>query len=250
MSRKWLVTFILGIILCVYAQEANCSIALKSVVVNPSRTKTQKATLKAYLPKEAKPEDILDLGDLKIDYDLEKGLYFVYKQFELKPGEGELRKVEIKDIWIIAESELTALSNKAKEIVEKLKDSEFFEDAVALMKQIEEKQADIIKTQNDALDTIPQEHIAVYRLNVDKMDEIKANIAKLEKMFLEYNLAKGRAGKVSVKASWFVILSVIIALGVISFAFFFIWHQQAGVLKGSRKKLKGDEESPEEDKAV
>ena len=245
MSRKWLVTFILGIILCVYAQEANCSIVLKSIVVNPSRTKTQKALLKAYLPKEVKPEDILNLGDLKIDYDLERGLYFVYKEFVLKPGEGELRKVEINDIWIISETELTALSEKAKEIVEKLKDSESFEAAVKLSEDIQERRTDIINTQNEARDALPAEHIAVYRENEKKLDKIKENIAELEKMFLEYKLAKGRLGPVSVKASWLVILSVIVALGVISFAFFIIWHKQAGVLKSSRQKLEEEEDKSE-----
>jgi len=243
MNRKWLIMFLIGIILCIYTQEAESrDIILKSIVVNPSKTKTQKATLKAYLPREAKPEDILELGDLKVNYDITEGLFYVYKEVNLKPGESLLRKVIIRDVWIISEEELQALAVKSKEIVGQLKDTNFLEAAVKLSQDLEERQTDIINTQNEARDALPAEHIAVYRENEKKLDKIKENIAKLEKMFLEYKLAKGRIGPVSVKASWLVILSVIIALGVISFAFFIIWHKQAGVLKGSRKKLEGEED--------
>ena len=241
-KKKWLVVFILlGFVFCFDVQEVYCSIILKTMVVNPSKTKTQKAILKGFLPKEVKPEDVLNLGDLKIDYDVDKGLYYVYKEVVLEPGESVAREVEIKDIWVIPESELVSLSGRTKEIVEKLRDSNYLEEAVSLSKDVDNKQADIVKEQRQAIDALPQTHIAVYRDNVEKLGQIKDNISRLEKMFLEYKLAKARsAEKVSVKTSWGIILAVIAGLGLLSFIFFIIWHKQAGVLKSPLHKEEED----------
>ena len=240
--KKYLVLILLGIIFLLSVQEARCSIVLKTMVVNPSRTKTQKATLKAYLPREAKPEDIVDLGDLRVDYDIEKGLYYVHRQVMLEPGESALRKVEIKDIWIVSERELGALSEQAKEFVKKLNNSNYYDTAVALSKDIDKRQADVIKTQNEAADALPQTHIAAYRSNMEKMDKMKANIAKLEKMLLDYKLATSgiASERVRVRVSWGIILAIIISLGLLSFAFFIIWHKQAGVLKPAGHEAEED----------
>ena len=129
------------------------------------------------------------------------------------------------------------LSEQAKEIVGRLKDSSYFQTAAKLSEDIDEKQIDIVKTQNEARDALPQTHIAVYRTNEKKLNEIKSDVANLEKMFLKYKLAAARTGeRVSVKASWRIILSVIIGLGLLSFAFFIIWHKQAGVFQAAKSK--------------
>ena len=247
-NKRWLALILMGAILCFCAQEAKCEIILKAMIVNPSRTKTQKATLKAYLPKEAKPEDVLDLTDLSIDYDIDKGLYYVYKEVVLEPGASEVRKISIKDIWVMAEEELKTLSEQAKEIVQRLNNSEYFDTAVTLSEEIDEKQANIIKAQNEAVDALPQTHIAVYRENVQTLDEIKANIAKLEKMLLKYKLATTKGPeRVSLKASWWIILAVIISLGLLSFFFFLVWHKQAGVFQASKHEEE-EEVFPKEEK--
>jgi len=125
MKRKWIVLITLILLWTVgyglLTPQAQANIVLKTVVVNPSQTKTQTALLKAYLPKEVKPEDIVELGDLKVDYDIEKSLYYVYKECELAPGESISRSIEIKDVWIISRTELEALTSRAKELVEALR---------------------------------------------------------------------------------------------------------------------------------
>ncbi len=126
MSKRKLIILVILILLWTMSHElwtpsAQASIVLKTLVVNPSESKTQKALLKAYLPEEAKPEDIVELGDLKIDYDIEKNLYYVYKELELAPGESVSRSIEIKDVWIISQAELEALTGRAGELVEALR---------------------------------------------------------------------------------------------------------------------------------
>lgn len=232
---KWI---ILVILILLWANWAEANIVLKSMVVNPSKTKTQTALLKAYLPKETKPQDVVDLGDLKIDYDINRGLYYVYKEFELEPGQSVARQIEIKDIWLISQSEIDSLSDRAKELVEALKKTSYFDTAVTLQKDIQEKTAEVLKKQEGALDALPQTHIAVYRDNVETLQSVKSMLAKLESMLIESKVGVGSsAKKVSVQATWWVILGVIIALGVLSFIFFIIWHRQAGIVSGKEKKI-------------
>lgn len=234
-KTKLLILIVIGIILSLYLiQETQCATTvLKAMVVNPSRTKTQKALLKAYLPKEVKPNDVLDAADLKIDYDVEKGLYYIHQEFTLKPGENIVREVEIRDVWIIPDEELSLLSEQARKVMEELRGSEYFQTAVEFIKDIDDKQKNIIRTQSEAADALPQTHIAVYRANVERLQEIKAKVAKLEEMLLKLKLASGAGGpkRVSVRTSWLIILGVIIALGLLSFIFFIIWHKQSGALK-------------------
>jgi len=228
-----------------WTSYAQANIILKTMVVNPSQIKTQTAMLKAYLPKEAKPEDVAELGDLKIDYDVGKGLYYVYKEVELAPGESASRSVEIKDVWIISKTELEVLTGRAKELVEALKKTVYFDKAVILQTDLEEKSSEISNKQEQALNALPQTHIAVYRDNAETLDSMKIMLAKLEKMFIESKIATGgTAEKVSIKATWWVILGVIIALGLISFIFLIIWHRQAGItaLEQKTKESSQDEE--------
>ncbi len=58
--------------------EAAASVVLKMLVANPSETDNQSVPVKVYLPKEVSPKDILDLGDLELDYDPDTGMYYVH----------------------------------------------------------------------------------------------------------------------------------------------------------------------------
>ena len=250
MSKRKLIILVILILLWTMSHElwtpsAQASIVLKTLVVNPSESKTQKALLKAYLPEEAKPEDIVELGDLKIDYDIEKNLYYVYKELELAPGESVSRSIEIKDVWIISQAELEALTGRAGELVEALRKTAYFDTAVVLQKDLEEKSSGVLNKQEQALDALPQTHIAVYRENTEMLGSMKTMLARLEKMFIESKIAAGAAAeKVSVKATWWVILGVIIALGLISFIFLIIWQRQANIvaIKQKTKESSQDEE--------
>ena len=244
MKRKWtiLITLILlgGMGSGLWTNYAHASIVLKTMVVNPSQTKTQTAVLKAYLPKEAKPEDVAELGDLKIDYDVERGLYYVYKEFELAPGESVNRSIEIKDVWIISKTELEALIGRTKELVEALKETAYFDMAVSLQKDLEEKSREVLNKQERAMNALPQTHIAVYRDNAETFDSMKIVLERLEKMFIESRIDSGATEKVSVKSTWRLIVAMIIALGLLSFVFFIIWHRQAAI-EETKKKVESEE---------
>ena len=221
------------------------SVILNVMVVNPSTTKTQKAILKAYLPKEAKPEDIIDASDLQVTYDIEKGLYYAFKEFELAPGEMVKRSVHIKDIWIILESELESLLTRADEILKELKGTVYLDTAVTLKKDMDDKKADVLAKQKEAANALPEPHIAAYRRNLDIIDGIKADLAELESMLSRAKPASGVAMKrIFVKASWWIILAVIGSLLLLSFIFFFIWHKQAATTIEGEQQTTEDKEPP------
>ena len=221
------------------------SVILNVMVVNPSATKTQKAILKAYLPKEAKPEDIIDASDLQVTYDIEKGLYYAFKEFELAPGEMVKRSVHIKDIWIIRESELESMLTRADEILKELKTTSYFDIAVTLKKDMDDKNADVLAKQKEAASALPEPHIAAYRRNLDIIEEMKADLAELESMLSRAKPASGVAVKrIFVKASWWIILAVIGSLLLLSFIFFFIWHKQAAVTIEGEQTSSEDKEAP------
>jgi len=234
MSRRRLIGLLItGIIFCLLAIEAQANIILKTVIVNPSKTKTQTALLKVYLPKEAANEDVVDLGDLEIDYDIEKGLYFVYQEYELKPGESINREIEIKDVWVIPEEDVGSLPTRAKELAERLRGTAYFDMAVTLQKDIESKAMDILERQKEAMVVPPQAHIGVYRKNIKILDLTNAKLTKLEKMAAELKITditdSPKDERIYIKATWKLIIAMIAALGILSFAFFIIWNRQAAI---------------------
>jgi len=234
MSRRRLIGLLItGIIFCLLAIEAQANIILKTVIVNPSKTKTQTALLKVYLPKEAANEDVVDLGDLEIDYDIEKGLYFVYQEYELKPGESINREIEIKDVWVIPEEDVGSLPTRAKELAERLRGTAYFDMAVTLQKDIESKAMDILERQKEAMTAPPQAHIGVYRKNIKILDLTNAKLTKLEKLAAELKITditdSPKDERIYIKATWKLIIAMIVALGILSFAFFIIWNRQAAI---------------------
>ncbi len=236
MKLRYLPVFFFCFILFAAGNAKAKDVVLKALVVNPSKTKTQSALLKAYLPREAKPADVEEMGDLKIDYDIEKALYYVYKMFELEPGQSEKREITINDIWIIPEEKINALNSSALDYVKILRDSGFYDSAVVMQREIEEKSRQILLKQQEALDAQPQTHIAVYRENMKGVEEINNMLVKMEKESGKVKAAAGAGGggssvpleKISVKASWWLILGVIFFLGLISLVFFVVWHRQVG----------------------
>src|SRR3712207_6579486 len=55
-------------------------VTLSVVVVNPSSEKPQSTPVRIDLPMEVTPKDVIDKGELDLEFDEDRSFYFVYKE--------------------------------------------------------------------------------------------------------------------------------------------------------------------------
>jgi len=206
--------------------SAEANVVLKVIAVNPSKGQVQKVPVKTYLPKEVKPEDIVDKGDLDIAYDTQQGSYYVYNEYELKPGESVEKDIEIRDIWVIPSAEIESLYAEVKKIEDLLKNTEFAERSSFLKSNIEAKLKQITDNQNNRPPN-PERLISDYRDNLKALESIKADIT-LGRSFL----GQAKQGGISGKVIWRMIIIIVIFLGLLGGSFYFIWQKQLKVITG------------------
>ena len=154
------------------------SVILRILVVNPSQTDTQTVPVKIYLPKEVSPEDILDLGDLELGYDAEKGMYFAHNDVELEPGQSITKMVKMEDIWVFPEKHLAGFIHQAKEIASRLENSSYTEEAKAFVLAVESKVQEILERQKNTA-TNAGAHIRAYREGTLLIGSIKRDLSEL-----------------------------------------------------------------------
>jgi len=226
----------------ILAPSAHASIVLKLVVVNPSDALAQTMPVKVYLPKEAKPEDVIDRGDLEIGYDTQQGSYYVYGEYELEPSEILEREVELQDIWVIPVKELESLRQETEKINNLLKNTEFadrinfiYNTIIGKLDRIEESQ----KTPK----ANPEDHISQYRSHIKLIESIKTDLAVARSML-------NKARPLSTASVWKLMVFTLIFLGILGTSFYFIWSKQVKTLEAEGPpKIKPAEEpeAPQEE---
>ena len=202
--------------------EASANIILKVMSANPSKEQSQKVTIKAYLPKEIKPESIVDKGDLEVGYDSQQGSHYVYGEYELKPGEVVEKDVEIRDIFNIPSTEIEALRAETEKTAGMLKNSEFADRAVFLQNSVESKLNQVVENQK-APPANPERHISDYRDNLRTIESAKADIALMRSLL-------SQAKPFPTAVIWKVIVAIIAFLGLLGTVFFIIWQKQVKVI--------------------
>lgn len=229
---------ILTLLLFLLVNAAYANIVLKVILTNPSKDQVQRVPVKVYLPKETKPENIVDKGDLETSYDTQQGSYYVYGEYELEPGEAVVKDIELQDIWTVPDSEIEFLRLETIKITNLLKNTEYADRVAYLTNSIESKLNLISENQlNPAVN--PERHISDYRENLKIIDSVKADIALMR------NLASQVKPFPSVTI-WKLMLAIIIFLGVMGTSFYFVWQKQAKLAsKETFEAPLKDEELPE-----
>lgn len=248
--------------------EVSASVIMKIQVENPSEKEKQTVPVKVYLPKEVNPKDLIDLGGLKLDYDPDMGMYYVHDSVELGPGKSMVKKVEMEDVWVFKEEELSSFVNKAKEMAKQLEGSPYATEAAALVLGIEEKVQGILKKQEETADN-PREHIRAYRQGIALIDTVKEDVSDMDRLEREISgkngqgkdvMAKGAspdAGdtdskialgpasdgppesgaalgrSISMTTAWRIIFVILAFLGVLSGVFFMTWRRLVGATTNS-----------------
>jgi hypothetical protein len=225
------------------------SVKFRIAIANPSKDRSQKVPVKIYLPMEVKPKDIMDLGGLNLEYDQEKAIYYIYSNdIELNPLESRLFEVEVEDIWFVPGEDMDSLRKQAEVSVERLKETDYYQAAGMIATGIYERLDNIAKTQAD--DTLSREqHIGLYRTNLQVMEKINEDIAKIEKLLVAAGVppeptmlknVKIKGETPSTKVTWVIIFIILIFIALLAAVFFFTWNSQVrfseNILKDAKKE--------------
>lgn len=214
--------FIFLFILFICAADACAGIVLKAVAINPSKAETQSVPIKVYLPKEVKPENIIDKGDLEVAYDNQQGSYFVYGQYELKPGETVEREIEMMDVWVVPAAEMESIRSELDKTVKLLAETDFRE-RVNFLKENIERKLKIVEDNQKSEAVNPERHISLFRDNQRLMESAKDDLAVARSLLAQ-------AKPVPAAAVWKLILIIILFLGFVGIASYFIWQTQIKVI--------------------
>ena len=170
--------------------EVSASVVLKIRVENPSKTEAQKVPVKVYLPKEVNPKtDIMDLGGFKLNYDAATGTYYVHGEVPLGPGESVNKAVEMKDVWVQSEEELSAKLEEAKETARQLEGTPYEEEGEALVSEVKKKIELILKNQEETANN-PGERIRTFRQGVQSLASVEQDISQLGQLKLEASVGE------------------------------------------------------------
>jgi hypothetical protein len=230
--------FVLSLIALEKAEAEN--LVFRFITVNPSATKTQDVQIKKYLPEEVTPEAIVDSGDLELEYDTDKSLYYVYNNsVTLTPKEIRTFEVEIKDIWTIPEEDLSSIAKRTKSMLAHFENTQYYSQGRMIANEVSLRLDEIRTSQVDETAS-RQQHIGIYRDNLVTLKGVKEDLARMEKILVTIGgppapevLADTRIiGEAPSKTmTWIVIFIIIIFLGLLAGVMFFTWQHQARVTK-------------------
>jgi hypothetical protein len=209
------------------------TITLRVVAVNPSEESTQAVPIKVYLPVEVKPESIIYKEDMEVAYDAQLGTYYVFGEYQLKPKEVLEKEVEIKDVWVIEETQIMSLRKEAKETLSGFEKTAYAEKATLLYQGIDKKLNEIENMQKTTANN-PSQHISDYRYCLSQLNSAKNDLIAARTLLAEVE-PRGLA-----KLTWKIIVFIIIFLGILGLGFYIFWQRQA--------KLEQEEKSSEEQK--
>ena len=218
--RYFIFTFLM---LCSFfaVAQAHASITLRLMAVNPADSE-QTVPIKVYLPLEVKPEDVIYKGDLEVAYDAQQGSYYVFGEYQLKPKEVLEKEIEIKDVWIIDQSQIALLRQEAKEILGAFEKTKYLERATLLYSGIDKKLKEVEQIQ-DLSSASPGYKISNYRNSLSLLNSAKADLLAAKTLLSEV-APKGLAS-----FTWKIIVFIIIFLGVLGLGFFIIWQRQTKI---------------------
>ncbi len=220
------------------AERARDPVVLSVVAVNPSDKETKTTPVRIDLPQEVTPKDVIDTGELKVEYDDEKKLYYVFKdQVALAPKETRVFEVVVKDLWYLPAKDLNSLREYTNLLLKRLEKTTYYNTAKGLAESIMDRLQTIDTEQND--DSLSRKtRIGNYRHHKLTIVEIKDDLARMEKLLtfiggppVPEMLEKSplKSDSPSRTTTWLVILLIVVFIGLIGGQFFFTWHRKSQV---------------------
>ena len=146
---------------------------------NPSEIDPMDKDNRYYLPAEVRLDDVLNKGELALEYDPARSLYYVHKQMLLQPKEKKEYKVVVHDVWAIDLSELEFLKLQTEERLAALEETDLYEKGKMLHDELLKQLAEITTSQNNSELSIA-EKIELARVNREKMRMIRLRVLLLQ----------------------------------------------------------------------
>jgi len=174
MTRKIILILFLAATIFFKAHGLAVAVNINLVAVNPSSTETKSVPIKYYLPRELEPEDVISTAGLALDYDIDKGSYFVSGFLELQPKESKTIKIETKDVWRISLDEIDILKNELSKNLDALTGTQYYETAKILKEEMDRK-LDIIMAQQQSYSDNVERRIEEYRAYLNDLNDIRKN---------------------------------------------------------------------------
>ncbi len=218
------------------------SIRINFLITNPADT-PQPIDFKAFLPQEVKPEHIIDIDGLSIDYDISANTYFISGQINLQGKESITRKITIKDIWFFPNEEIRSIRTQTESILDFLKKTQYHAQGIILKNDIDDSLGALLARQEKGLAS-PEEKIIAYRENLQRIERAERNLEQLKKLMTQAETERGivgRLGGIQTFSVWGIILAIMFCFGLLTAVIFAMWRHQtilvATTMGVSKKEL-------------
>ena len=212
---------------------------------NPSSDKPVTKEQKHYLPKEVKPEHIVDYEGFQIRYDAVRGKSYLTREEELQPLEVKRYEVGILDIWEIEQGDIDNLRDISRKTYKLLEPTEYAESAGFLIASIKKHLESIEASQS--VEKNINEHIRTYRSNEDRYKKAKKDVEALEELLeaVRESLVRSKLENILQRIrslssvadvadaifqkdadedkTWKLILIILIVVGAVTIISFIIW---------------------------
>jgi len=166
-----------------YSIPADAQLNINFIAVNPSQRNSREIEVEYFLPKELEPDDILDTGPLKLDYNVDRNAMYVHGIMTFKPKESRTFKVRVKDVWTIDLAEVALLKDQLDKTLELLKDDKEYPSALYVRDEMVKEMDYILKRQEEFSGNI-ERRIEEYRANISSLEDIRDRVYNMD--FLKY----------------------------------------------------------------
>lgn len=221
------------------------------IATNPSKGEPQEVMIKEPIPPGlTRRADILVVPpELEIEFDSKTSLFYVVAKKRESDGLRKIRLeaneierifvVELADVWYIPDSEMTGIENQSQLAMGILAGSEYEAKARELVDAIADLLTDVRTFQDD--DSLrKKEYIAGHWNNKEKVKraiEILEELERYVKLWQakkEPDMMKTDSEAVDVPsryATWLVIFIILVFLGILTGAFYFVWQRRTHLLE-------------------
>lgn len=209
------------------------SVDLNIMISNPALI-TQKVPFKIYLPKEAKTEHIIDDGGFNIQYDIQLDTLFASGEIELKPGESVKKFIKMRDIWLIAENDLSLAQAQAGDFYKKLQKNQYSSQALLLKNDVDERIEKILRTQKENTAS-PQDKIMTYRENKESLSAVNKDLEELKALVTQADASQGFLGAfggMQAVSVWGIIIAFVTGFALLVTILFSMWRHQINIANG------------------